>query len=406
MLSQGNRVVSWIDELSLSDGERVLEQLDVEQTPDVLVVPPPSASKLGLPTTDLAQAYNMGFLDISIVYEQLESLAAKTDTVNKLSTIESDLRHIQPGQLTSERLATWSAELLSQATGRLILSNLKDMELESGLRYVAPGGCDEGAKIAIFAEATEFHNWVSTPAFSKTITPSLNSEELIDNLSYDEARKLLNDGHAISERDSIVLLEGSSVRTIMRQTFGELGNRGTDINAERGNVSELPIVAIRAEDISQLDAYNLPENQARQVHLAAFRCLDDLRVPISSANFTPNRIYIGTGESIDYRIQFRVKQAFGGALDYVFDSLQQQFDIEDINRSETGILRIIGDGLSHSSLVNGRMYAGLFNAWNERKLYSQGEFQIQHSNEATFEFKPSKLSGAAEVASEFVSNFK
>jgi len=113
-------------------------------------------------------------------------------------------------------------------------------DYDGNIRVFVRGGSDITPAIICRAkDAKEYHNWSDVDGFMTT-DPAKNPNALMFNaLEYPDVIDMANNGCQLLHPEVCKILGDSEVKTVMRNTFGELGNRGTEIVGSSTTMQEV-----------------------------------------------------------------------------------------------------------------------------------------------------------------------
>lgn len=269
-------IISKFGGTSAAQPEAVRRHVEHEE-PSIVVVSAPgldSARGYNRKVTDLLIDVSLGLEDPGIVKERYTALAldmgltSSNEAEDIVGAIPSDISSWQEKGWPLAALGEyWSARLYAVYLGRefadaaefIRLNGCEELDIASSEElirerfdedrlYVAPGfyGADVygvirtlgrgGSDItpAIIARALgseEVHNWSDVDGFMSCDPRRFTGAVLLDRLSYEDAIQLNERGCQLLHATACSILGNTAVRTIMRNTFGEIGNRGTELQS-------------------------------------------------------------------------------------------------------------------------------------------------------------------------------
>lgn len=240
--------------------------------------------------------------------------------------------------------------------GRYAIPGYYGVDKNGDIHTLTKGGSDiTGAIIAKALEANEYHNWSDVPGFM-TANPKIvgaDNARLLDTITYLESRNLGICGAALLHIAVREILEGTGVDTIMRNTFGATGNRGTVITDQRDWEAARPVVAVSGVPAIKLHA------RRRLAHdqIGATKEMVDAMFE-NKVSFAQSG---SGGDDFSYYIaapDINAKDGKGmeryNAMAFKLGELERSLDDTTLDISLAGMLHIIGEGLMKSGRERGR----------------------------------------------------
>lgn len=312
----------------------------------------------------------------------------------------------------------WSAQMLAAHTGRefvdareiirfdtngsldesTTLDQIK-LRLLPGRKYVVPGfyGADRsgnvhlldrggsdvtGALIAKALEADEYHNWSDVPGYMSADPQIVPNATPLSNITYHEARDLGVGGSQLLHRSVSKILCGTNTTTVMRQTAGELGNRGTHITGERINLATEPIAGITGSLALSLSVHRFGLNEEvggeREI-LEAFE-KESVSFEQTGSGFDTITVYTPIPDpSID-----------SVSADIYHETAQKLSNIaKNLQNGETpviefsGLLHIVGEGMRISGQTRTNVKSKVMQEFERRHIAIEGETASKQSPTST-----------------------
>lgn len=285
----------------------------------------------------------------------------------------------------------WAAQVLARKTGRefvdaaeiirfdrngllneYLTNNAIQQRLIPGRQYVVPGyyGADRDGKIhtlprggsditgALIAKALDakgYHNWSDVPGFM-TANPKVVGEEnakLLSEITYLESRNMGICGAALLHTAVRGILEGTGIPTVMRNTFGSRGNRGTAVVDNRDWEVARPVISVSGEPAFQLYAHKNGGHDDKGATLEMTQALKDCEISFHQA--------ASGGDDFSYYVSAPDIESKDGkgeelytALLEKFECVQGQLTTTHLEVAVAGMLHIIGEGLRKSGRERGR----------------------------------------------------
>lgn len=253
---------------SVAQPELVRQHIELDDPPIVVVSAPGVDRRRNLHTklTQLLLGATTGAVSIQDIEQRVDLLADDMGIPSSVpGTVSADVGTWQAKSWPVEALGEyWSAQLYAEYLDREFVDagevirlrrngeidleaseRLSSERFEADGRYIVPGfyGRDDQGDVrtlgfggsdvspAVIARAlriVEYHNWSDVDGFM-TADPSVVSDaRLISELTYEEVEEL---DCGLLHVQACQLLLATTVRTVMRNTFGEIGNRGTIIES-------------------------------------------------------------------------------------------------------------------------------------------------------------------------------
>ncbi len=312
----------------------------------------------------------------------------------------------------------WSARMLAAHTGREFVdateiirfdengqldeatsSALIKERLLPGRKYVVPGyygarhdgqiellergGSDiTGALIARALEADEYHNWSDVPGFM-TADPNVlpqSLEQMLQVITYQEARDLGIGGSELLHREASRILLGTAVSTVMRNTFGRLGNRGTRIENTRDflNTPVVGVTGSMAVGLSTRKFGRLNEEVGG---------IDAVLQPLKERGISLGQVVTGVDNTAVY-----VPIANPGKSDEAFAEYQSMIadisEVAELIDGEhdiwlAGMVHIIGEGIARSGIARAQMMGQLGMKFADVGISLEGFVDARDSATAT-----------------------
>lgn len=312
----------------------------------------------------------------------------------------------------------WSAQMLAAHTGREFVDareiirfdangNLDEpttldhikLRLLPGRKYVVPGfyGADTngnvhlldrggsdvtGALIAKALEADEYHNWSDVPGYMSADPRVVLRAFPLSNITYHEARDLGVGGSQLLHKSVSKILDGTNTTTIMRQTAGELGNRGTQITGERSNVATEPIAGITGSLALSLSVHRFGLNEevgGEKEILEAFE-RESVSFEQTGSGFDTISVYTPVPDPNTDAISGDIYHQTAERLSKIARNLQNG-EIPAIEFS--GLLHIVGEGMRTSGQTRTNVKARVMQEFERRHIAIEGETASKMSPTST-----------------------
>lgn len=383
---------------SMAQPEHVESQLE-HSLPDVVVVSAPGVDESNPRFhTKVTDALRRTIIDTDYIktrYEQTcERLQLPVDYRYELDDqIMTDLRtwtdRKDPVDALGEK---WAAQVLAEKTHREFVdatevirfnqdgtlneeqtTSLIQLRFLPGVKYVVPGyyGADEngsihtfprggsditGALIARALKAKEYHNWSDVRGFMTADPRVVGGENarLLDEITYLETRNMGICGAALLHIAVRDILEGTGIPTVMRNTFGSQGNRGTMIVDQRDWEATRPVISVSGMPAFQLYAHRRGAHDEDGATLEMVQALSDSNISFhQEGSGGDDFAYFVAAPDVDAKdgkgIQ-RLEELLGR-----FDEMEQRLgEATELQISTAGMLHIIGEGLRESGRERGR----------------------------------------------------
>jgi len=430
MRSTENLLVAKFGGTSMAQPERAAAQLEYEQNAvDIVVVSAPGTDgEYSTKTTDMLLGYKARHYsneEIQRRYERILTCTAMVDDPGSLevvSGIPSDLGVWASRNDPVEALGEyWSARLFASKTGRefvdareIILFDSKDKldetatfaavrsRLGNGRKYVVPGfygSCPDGsiqtferggsditgAIIAKALKADAYHNWSDVAGFMTADPRKVPEARLLSRITYREARELGNGGSELLHRTVIKYLGGTGIKTVMRKTFGALGNAGTEIVDSRAWQWQ-PIIGVTGRaDLIVLNLHEFGLNEGIGETLDVIRALKEAKIPYEHSNDATDDVSI------------YVNRQHRDGVKAIAKALRRSGRTLQI--SNAGLIHVVGEGLAQSG-SSSRFWAlgAVSTAYYNAALEGMGVSDVGGSATQTLFVRPQAVGKAVGLA--------
>jgi len=311
----------------------------------------------------------------------------------------------------------WSARLFAIQTGRTFVdareliafdidgqfnelwttANIQS-RLHADERYVVPGfygrsadghvqvfprgGSDiTGAIIAKVLNARRYDNWSNVPGFMtadpRKVDPEVDPARLLDKSTYRESREMNNGGTELLHRAVISHLNGTGIPTIMRNTFGEPGNYGTEIVDTLDSWQERPVMAVTGrDDILALTLHQFGLNEEVGATAFLYDALKDAAVSYEHAATATDDIAL-------YIPGFKENLAAVQGIIRALERTGRTFNVQQV-----GLLHVVGEGLAKSNILRLRTLGRVATALADEGIEGLGGTDVASSATLTIFVRP------------------
>ncbi len=404
-------------------------QLEYEQNEvDVVVVSAPGKDiDFPVKTTDMLLGYKNRAFSAEDIQRRYESILAHTDkdddpySIEIVKRIPLDLNEWASRSDPIEALGEcWSAKLFAAMTGRVFVDS-RDIilfdgkgslnetatnstirsRLGDGHKYVVPGfygsrpdnsiqtfergGSDiTGALIAKSLQADAYHNWSDVAGFMTADPRKVAEARLLRRITYREARELGNGGSELLHRTVIKLLGGTGIKTVMRETFGELGNAGTEIVDNRAWQWQ-PIIGVTGrDDLIVLNLHEFGLNEGFGETLDVIQALKEAKIPYEHSNDATDDVSI------------YIDREYKDGVESIAKSLRRAG--RTLQTSNAGLIHIVGEGLAQSGSTRFWALGAVSTAFYNAALEGRGVSDVGGSATQTLFVRPRVLGEAITLA--------
>jgi len=429
MKSTEKTLVAKFGGTSMAQPELAAAQLEYEQNAvGIVVVSAPGTDKEhSTKTTDMLLGYKDRLCSNEEIQRRYERILARTamaddlDSLKVVSRIPSDLGEWASRNDPVEALGEyWSAQLFASRTGRefvdareIILFDSKGKldetatfaavrsRLGDGRKYVVPGfygSCPDGsiqpferggsditgAIIAKAMQADAYHNWSDVAGFITADPRKVTEARLLSRITYREARELGNGGSELLHRTVIKYLGGTGIKTLMRKTFGKLGNAGTEIVDSRA-WQQQPIIGVTGRaDLIVLNLHEFGLNEGIGETLDVVQALKDKEIPYEHSNDATDDVSI----YVDHKY-----------IKGIESIAQEQLPLgRTLQISNAGLIHVVGEGLARSSSFRLGALGAVCTAFYDAGLEGMGVSDVGGSATQTLFVHPEVLGDALGLA--------
>ncbi len=429
MRSTENIMVAKFGGTSMAQPEFVAAQLHHEQDAvgTVVVSAPGTDGEYSTKTTDMLLGYRDRLFTGEEIQRRYERILTRTgmaddaDSREAVDMIPSDLNEWASRNDPVEALGEyWSARLLASSTGRefidareiILFDNNGDLDdtatfaavrkrLGDGRKYVVPGfygsrpdgsiqtfergGSDiTGAIIAKALEADAYHNWSDVAGFMTADPRKVPEARLLSRITYREARELGNGGSELLHRTVIKHLGGTGIKTVMRKTFGELGNAGTEVVDNRAWQWQPVIGVTGRDDLIVLTLHEFGLNEGIGETLDVIRALKEARIPYEHSNDATDDVSI------------YVNRKYRDGVESIAQELRRPG--RTLRTNNAGLIHVVGEGFAQSGSSRFWALGAVSTAFYNAALEGRGVSDVGGSATQTFFMRPNTIRQALGLA--------
>jgi aspartate kinase len=271
--------------------------------------------------------------------------------------------------------------------GRFVVNGFCGMRADGHVQVFPRGGSDiTGAILADALEVREYHNWSDVDGFMTADPKKVPGAQLLDLITYREARELGNGGSELLHRAVIPILGDTGIKTVMRNTFGALGNRGTEIVRERAWQWQ-PIVGVTGrDDLFYMAIHEFGLNEGVGTTVDVFEELKDAGIP-----------YEHIADATDDVSNYLAKQYKKPVL-AILDKLGHLG--RTINLHDAGLVHVVGEGLARSGVNRLRILGKVATALADHGIEGRGATDVAESATLTLFINPKMVNDAIKIAHE------
>lgn len=262
---------------------------------------------------------------------------------------------------------------------------------DGSVQVLPRGGSDiTGAEIAKAMKASLYENW-SDPEGFMTADPRLVTGEraarFLDKITGREAREFGIGGSALLHPEVVRVLEGTGINTMMRQTFGPLGNKGTLV-VDRRAVPLRPIVGVTGrDDLVAIDYHKTGSNENPGETVP-------LTTALAKAKISADHIF-DAGDDLS----ILVKRKHENALRDIADELKDGDERVKARVRNAALLYVIGEGLAEpKAMTRGRTVGRVCLALCDAGIATASISGLGSSANQVFAVNPNQVKRAVIVA--------
>ncbi len=407
----------------------------------VVVSAPGKDEQFPVKATDMLLEINQEKFTITDVQERYGTILEHTgmdsdqDSLSVIAKIPADFEEWQRKGDPVEALGEyWSAKLFAVQTGRTFVdareviifcedgklneaASFKAIrqKLGDGGKYVVPGyygskgdkvhvfdrgGSDTtGAIIARALNADRYDNWSDVDGFMTADPKKVpDGARLLSSITYQEHAELYWGGNGLlhgsvsrfladrrtpAKHAAPEYLTGSGIKTVMRNTFGKLGNSGTVIEDSR-NWRDEPIVGIASrDDLIALTSHS-PGSVGRDDTFQIINTLKAANVPHLRSNDT----------TVCVDAEFGTTAAME-----VVEKLLRPGQSQKLSMETSGVVHVVGEGLRQHGITRIKSLGAVATALGENGIQVEGIRGLAGDDVAlSFFVNPEAVSLATKVA--------
>ncbi|HUP26439.1 MAG TPA: hypothetical protein VM124_02205 [Candidatus Limnocylindrales bacterium] len=269
--------------------------------------------------------------------------------------------------------------------GQFVVNGFCGMRADGRVQVFPRGGSDiTGALIARALQAPEYHNWSDVPGFMSADPKKVHDAQLLERITYREAREIGNGGSQLLHRVVLSLLGGTGIKTIMKDTFGALGNTGTAIVDERAWQWQ-PIVSVTGrDDLSYIALHEFGMNEGVGRTVDVYTELKDAGVPYEhAADATDDVSIVGSNQYKDEIEAIAAKLRRPGRR---------------LGTRPVGLVHVVGEGLVQSGISRLKILGLVATALSEAGIEGRGATDVAESATMTLFINPKMVDDAIMVA--------
>lgn len=226
------------------------------------------------------------------------------------------------------------------------------------------GGSDiTGAEISKALGARQYHNWSDVPGFMTADPRVVEDARLLPQITYREARELGNGGSELLHREVIKTLGNTGIDTVMKQTAGPIGDRGTIITDERAWQWQQIIGVTGRDDLQALTLHEFGLNEGVGTTVDVYKELEAAQVPYE---------YTATGTD---DVAIYVSSKYDAELDQIVTDLRSAGRTIEL-RKRAGLVHVVGEGLAQSGTTRLKALGTVASALAAKNISGQGATDV------------------------------
>ncbi len=249
------------------------------------------------------------------------------------------------------------------------------------VRVMERGGSDvTGAILALAMNSAEYHNWSDVDGFMSADPRQVQNARMIDIVTYREARELANGGAELLQKRVQEILGHTTIDTIMRNTFGQYGNRGTVVTTDR-DTRDMPVIGVTGQaDMLELSFHEFGLQESVGGTVGIFEELRRRKIPWEHAATATDDLSIFLSGLYRSEIKRVVKR---------LGSSRRLMRVEP-----AAMIHVVGEGLRQSGVMKMQVIGRLATSLSDAGIECMGATDVASSAALTFFVRPDKLQSA------------